>query len=501
MKTPKTPDKVKPSQFSKFLPEYLEYAERIRKTLYYGKLPSTDRPSLPFTGLSVEKFSELCRQDGLDRLDMRYASSVCYDACVTPCSLILALMYIDRLRTNNPEYLATTSPSQVFIVALLVASKYLYDDGEEDEVFNDEWATSAAVSLAELNQAERDFLVAIDWNLFVDADTFLTAFKRVESDVAWREGAKRGYFTYTDLISMSQVIPASCTSVINLVSQVFAVCLVGYTAAVVSVIAGTLLAQECSQQLTTVVSQLTSDILAGNDTSGQSLETSMFLPSSHITDTLQELTGDPEDSVDDGEEGNITIPGMPPHALTTLTTSILLAISSPGLPHQRQVSGGKKSCPSCPPVAVDEMACEEGFSEFSSDDFSPADVRLSFTTGAFWPPSSQRFNQFGVNSLDLTVDVTDANIRYQKDDWVYSNPWVIPWLSWHVSPVYGLIHNFSGIGAPNMGGTRKGDYSVFEWLAWMGELVNNVLDDMVPDPPIPQLPPTPLLSRIAVAVS
>lgn len=43
----------------------------------------------------------------------------------------------------------------------MVASKYLYDDGEEDEVFNDEWATSAALSLADLNQAEREFLIAI----------------------------------------------------------------------------------------------------------------------------------------------------------------------------------------------------------------------------------------------------------------------------------------------------------------------------------------------------
>lgn len=43
----------------------------------------------------------------------------------------------------------------------MVASKYLYDDGEEDEVFNDEWATSAALSLADLNQAEREFLTAI----------------------------------------------------------------------------------------------------------------------------------------------------------------------------------------------------------------------------------------------------------------------------------------------------------------------------------------------------
>lgn len=48
-----------------------------------------------------------------------------------------------------------------YCASQMVASKYLYDDGEEDEVFNDEWATSAALSLADLNQAEREFLTAI----------------------------------------------------------------------------------------------------------------------------------------------------------------------------------------------------------------------------------------------------------------------------------------------------------------------------------------------------
>lgn len=37
----------------------------------------------------------------------------------------------------------------------------MYDDGEEDEVFNDEWATSAAITLQDLNQAELEFLTAI----------------------------------------------------------------------------------------------------------------------------------------------------------------------------------------------------------------------------------------------------------------------------------------------------------------------------------------------------
>ena len=55
---------------------------------------------------------------------------------------VLALMYLDRLRSNNTKYLSTITSTDLFLVSLMVASKYLYDDGEEDEVFNDEWATS-----------------------------------------------------------------------------------------------------------------------------------------------------------------------------------------------------------------------------------------------------------------------------------------------------------------------------------------------------------------------
>lgn len=43
----------------------------------------------------------------------------------------------------------------------MVSSKFLYDDGEEDEVFMDEWAMSGSLSNKELVQLERDFLKAI----------------------------------------------------------------------------------------------------------------------------------------------------------------------------------------------------------------------------------------------------------------------------------------------------------------------------------------------------
>jgi hypothetical protein len=43
----------------------------------------------------------------------------------------------------------------------MVASKFLHDDGEVDEVFNDEWAASAGFNVKDINNFERDFLQAI----------------------------------------------------------------------------------------------------------------------------------------------------------------------------------------------------------------------------------------------------------------------------------------------------------------------------------------------------
>lgn len=43
----------------------------------------------------------------------------------------------------------------------MVASKFLNDEGEEDEVINSDWANSAKMDLADLNKLERQFLQAI----------------------------------------------------------------------------------------------------------------------------------------------------------------------------------------------------------------------------------------------------------------------------------------------------------------------------------------------------
>lgn len=64
----------------------------------------------------------------------------------------------------------------------MIASKYLYDEGSEDEVFNDEWANSGGVDVSKVNKLEADFLTAIDWNLYIHPHQFLFMLQKAESE-------------------------------------------------------------------------------------------------------------------------------------------------------------------------------------------------------------------------------------------------------------------------------------------------------------------------------
>ena len=54
----------------------------------------------------------------------------------------------------------------------MVASKFLYDEGISDEVYNDEWAISGLVDVDYMNELEADFLQAIDWRILVKKEEF-----------------------------------------------------------------------------------------------------------------------------------------------------------------------------------------------------------------------------------------------------------------------------------------------------------------------------------------
>ncbi|KAI2668783.1 ATP-binding cassette sub-family B member 6 [Labeo rohita] len=195
-----------------FLPGHEQWSERVRKRLYYGI--DSDSPldalSCPMTDIAVELLQKSAPSP-IRKLHKKYAAHVAREACISPCAMMLALIYIERLRHRNPEYLQQISSSDLFLISMMVASKYLYDEGEEEEVFNDEWGTAAKLDVQTVNTLEMNFLNAIDWNLFTEPSDFLKVLSQVESSIAERQGMKRGWFTYTDLCVLVAGLIASST--------------------------------------------------------------------------------------------------------------------------------------------------------------------------------------------------------------------------------------------------------------------------------------------------
>ncbi|KAM8904096.1 protein CNPPD1 [Spinachia spinachia] len=183
-----------------FLPGHQRLTERVRKRLYYGldQDVSLDSLSFPVTDIAVEIFQKSAPSP-IRKLQKKYAAHVSREACISPCAMMLALVYIERLRHRNPEYLQKISSSDLFLISMMVASKYLYDEGEEEEVFNDEWGAAGKLDVKTVNNLEINFLNAIEWSLFTEPNDLFDVLSHVESSIAERQGMKRGWFTYTDL--------------------------------------------------------------------------------------------------------------------------------------------------------------------------------------------------------------------------------------------------------------------------------------------------------------
>jgi len=257
-------------------PEHEMMSDRFRKTLYYGKLPNGgDRPSLPLTQLAVEQFTGVgldALGEKLGRLDIGRASDISRQSCAGPNSLVLALLYLDRLRRRNPDYLNTVSSADLFLVSLLVASKFLHDDGEEDEVFNEDWAISGGIDKKELNKLEMNFLSALDWRIYVNNEEYNSQLGKIETDIAIREISSRGWSSYSDLTVLAKHLPMRSVWDLLLQStlQVTAVCLTAYTASLLTLLSTTAILSRTSVGPTAVSNSL-STLLSSTDDEANSV--------------------------------------------------------------------------------------------------------------------------------------------------------------------------------------------------------------------------------------
>nr|CAG4643206.1 EOG090X069C [Ilyocryptus agilis] len=211
--------------------DYSSLSERIKKTLYYGC--ETDLCSFSLTGVVVETFA---RQDTLflEKLRFDHAACLSEDAKVSPCTFVLALIYLERLCKKNPNFVSSLPSSKLFIISVMVASKFLHDEGEEEA----NWTECAKMEVGQLNKLEKDFLQAIDWELYVDEEDFARALSAIERRVAWREGLKRDWLTYTDLdvLTTSQLLTDTLHLIHDLVVNVTIACMTAYLASLVTLL-------------------------------------------------------------------------------------------------------------------------------------------------------------------------------------------------------------------------------------------------------------------------
>jgi len=68
--------------------------------------------------LVAEFFTEVKSDHTLKKLEVEEASRISEN--VSPCPLVLALLYIERLKNCNREYLQHVTPSELFLVSLVI---------------------------------------------------------------------------------------------------------------------------------------------------------------------------------------------------------------------------------------------------------------------------------------------------------------------------------------------------------------------------------------------
>lgn len=253
-----------------------EFLSRIKKTLYYGKLPNTDRLSLPVTELAAELYSEVKRErESLERLQIEEAAQFSRKACVHPSSLVLALVYLERLKSCNPDYLDKSAPFELFVISLMVACKYLNDEDE----YNYDWAVFSSMEGKKINQLEKEFLKAMDWNLFVSDELFMTRLEDLESYLALKEGRKRGYYSYTELLFLLEMV--DFLSAARSFFTISAVCVTSYIAFVLTVLGSSVAVSQISTALSQL-SKLSTDV-------GTSSDSPILTPDSSNTSVANEI--------------------------------------------------------------------------------------------------------------------------------------------------------------------------------------------------------------------
>ena len=93
----------------------LVFLWQVKKKHYFC---STTSNYFLIADVIVEKFGE---NDDLflERLCFDFAADLSREACLSPCSLVLAMIYLDRLCKKNPNYVSSIPSSKLFLISVV----------------------------------------------------------------------------------------------------------------------------------------------------------------------------------------------------------------------------------------------------------------------------------------------------------------------------------------------------------------------------------------------
>ncbi|KAI9509873.1 cyclin-domain-containing protein [Russula earlei] len=102
--------------------------------------------------------------------------------------IVLSLHYVFRLKERNSGTVAHPgSEFRVAVAALMMANKFV----DDNTYTNKTWSEVSGIELNEINKMEREFLAGIDFNLYVDKETYVRWVGLLEGLVMAKERGSR----------------------------------------------------------------------------------------------------------------------------------------------------------------------------------------------------------------------------------------------------------------------------------------------------------------------
>ncbi|XP_058814602.1 protein CNPPD1 [Topomyia yanbarensis] len=251
--------------------DHEEFLNRIKKTLYYGTSTiKCTKISRPLADYAADIFSESHRGHSLSRLNFVTVGNM----TVTPCSLILAMIYLDRLNTIDPAYARRITPSELFIVSMMVSTKFYC--GYDEDIYLSAWADSGSMSIDHMKALELEFLDAIGWEVYVSNHDFFEKLKSVEKVLAKRQGLARGWLTYTELINFlptmtlaKQILNYSTVIALSYTASVMTIAGAFFLASNINVPGNLLFRADSTQSAVTTESMAATGVVSEPSTLGQ----------------------------------------------------------------------------------------------------------------------------------------------------------------------------------------------------------------------------------------